>query len=188
MVTNDLTEALYSQSPEYSENCEKQAELKSKVSQERDMYYKQKRDLLLLDLSSSQKLQLELASEKGASSWLTALPIQKLGFTLNKQQFSDAMSLRYNIEIKNAPRLCVCGDAISVDHLLICKCGRYVSLRHDSLRNLFAEILALAGCKDIVVEPHLQPIKGTQLPKGSSKENGARLVDWMLALEFCGIR
>ena len=37
---------------------------------------------------------LDLATEKGSGSWLTALPIQTLGFSLNKREFRDGISLR----------------------------------------------------------------------------------------------
>ena len=36
---------------------------------------------------------MDLGSEKGASTWLTALPLQEQGFTLNKQEFQDALCL-----------------------------------------------------------------------------------------------
>ena len=38
---------------------------------------------------------MELASEKGASSWLTALPLAEFGFSLHKGAFRDAVALRY---------------------------------------------------------------------------------------------
>ena len=38
---------------------------------------------------------MELASEKGASSWLTALPLAKFVFSLHKGAFRDAVALRY---------------------------------------------------------------------------------------------
>ena len=38
---------------------------------------------------------MDLASEKGASSWLTALPLSEHGFTLHKGAFQDALALRY---------------------------------------------------------------------------------------------
>ena len=34
-----------------------------------------------------------LVQEKGASSWLTALPIQEQGFSLHKTAFRDALAL-----------------------------------------------------------------------------------------------
>ena len=39
---------------------------------------------------------IELAEEKGASSWLTAIPLQKYGFNLHKSAFRDAITLRYS--------------------------------------------------------------------------------------------
>ena len=38
---------------------------------------------------------MSLAQEKGASSWLTALPVEEFGFALHKGAFRDALALRY---------------------------------------------------------------------------------------------
>ena len=38
---------------------------------------------------------VQLSSEKGASSWLSVLPIQEHGFVLYKGAFRDALCLRY---------------------------------------------------------------------------------------------
>jgi len=38
---------------------------------------------------------IELAQEKGASSWLRTLPLEKFGFSLHKSAFRDAIALRY---------------------------------------------------------------------------------------------
>ena len=46
---------------------------------------------------------LELAAEKGASVWLTVLPLQELGFTLNKRQFREVFKLRYDWPIDDLP-------------------------------------------------------------------------------------
>ena len=40
---------------------------------------------------------IELASEKGASTWLTSIPLKAYGFRLNKQQFHDALCMRYDL-------------------------------------------------------------------------------------------
>ena len=37
------------------------------------------------------------ARDKGASSWLNALPIQEQNLDLNKEEFQDALRLRYNL-------------------------------------------------------------------------------------------
>jgi len=38
---------------------------------------------------------LSLASEKGALSWLSALPVEENGFPLHKATFRDALCLHY---------------------------------------------------------------------------------------------
>ena len=39
---------------------------------------------------------MDLAREKGASSWLTSLPIEEFGFALHKGAFRDALALQYS--------------------------------------------------------------------------------------------
>ena len=39
---------------------------------------------------------VELATEKGASNWLTVIPIKEMNFNLNKREFRDAIKLRYD--------------------------------------------------------------------------------------------
>ena len=36
---------------------------------------------------------------KGTSAWLTSLPLEECGFTLNKQEFRNALHLRYNFPL-----------------------------------------------------------------------------------------
>ncbi len=42
-------------------------------------------------LTNDQKRQISHAKEKGASSWLTVLPIEEHGFFLNKGEFRDSL-------------------------------------------------------------------------------------------------
>ena len=52
-------------------------------------------------LQTEQRLVIEMALEKGASNWLTALPLKRYCFTLTKSEFRDGVCIRYNIEDKN---------------------------------------------------------------------------------------
>ena len=52
-----------------------------------------------------------LVTEKGASSWLTVIPLKDMKFTLNKREFRDAVHLRYDWHIADTPSTCICGDA-----------------------------------------------------------------------------
>ena len=61
-------------------------------------------------LPEKQKRAFQTGQEKGVSAWLSALPIQALGYALNKQEFPDAVCLRYGWNIENMPTFCACGE------------------------------------------------------------------------------
>ena len=69
------------------------------------------------NLSSQLQRAVDLNSEPGASSWLLALPLQEQGFHLNKQEFWDAVHLRYGWKLLNVPSHCVCGASFTIDHV-----------------------------------------------------------------------
>ena len=46
---------------------------------------------------------VELASEKGASNWLSVLPAEEHGFHLSKGDFRDALCMRYGWTLPNLP-------------------------------------------------------------------------------------
>ena len=48
------------------------------------------------ELNAPLKRSVDLAKEKGASSWLTALPLENQGFALYRSAFRDALALQYN--------------------------------------------------------------------------------------------
>ena len=110
-------------------------------------------------LSTDQKRKIALAKEKGSSSWLTVLPIEKHGFFLNKGEFRDAIHLRYGWDIRNVPQSCVCGSSFSVDHALTCKRGGFPIIRHNEIRDLTAKLLSEV-CHSVATEPPLQPLSG----------------------------
>ena len=118
---------------------------------------------------------IEICQEPGASNWLTALPLREAGFSLNKQGFRDALSIRYNIFIKGLPETCACGNEFTCGHAMICKKGGFISLRHNDLRDITYELL-LEVCKGVENEPMLQPLTGETLKYQTAKtENIARL-------------
>lgn len=86
---------------------------------------------------------VDLASEKGASNWLTVIPIDEMGFTLNKGEFRDALKLRYDWEIADKPSICVCGDVFNVDHAMVCRRGGFIMQRHNELRDLEVDVLSM---------------------------------------------
>ena len=119
------------------------------------------------------KRNIELANEKGAGAWLTALPLQSMGYVLNKQEFRDAICLRYGWRIPNTPVHCGCGKKNSVTHTLNCKLGGFVTMRHNNLRNFEASLLTEV-CKDVKIEPPLLPIGNCDV-QSAIKAEKARL-------------
>ena len=117
---------------------------------------------------------VELASEKGASNWLTVIPIDEMGFTLSKGEFRDALKLRYDREIADKPSICVCGDVFNIDHAMVCRRGGFIIQRHNELRDLEADILSMV-CNDVEIEPVLQELTGESLSSGANRAPDARL-------------
>ena len=117
---------------------------------------------------------VEFMKEKGASSWLSVIPLKEMSFTLNKREFRDAIKLRYGWEFNDIPTVCVCGDLFEADHALICMRGGYIMQRHNEFRDLEAEILQ-AVCTDVEVKAVLQEVTGEVLPRCANNASDARL-------------
>ena len=100
--------------------------------------------------------------------------MKEMGFNLNKMELRDAIKLRYDCLIDDIPCTCVCGEAFSVDHAMICKRGGFVIQLHNGLHDIEAELLSLV-CNDVQTEPILQDITGEQLSRGTNKVLEARL-------------
>ena len=175
-VTKALKEAILQQEFHYtSETLTEQTKARSEVQKLRRDKAEQASLLLKDFLPQSLKFSMELAQEKGASSWLTSLPIEEYGFSLHKSAFRDALALRYDWQPISAPSTCGCGAKFSIEHVLSCPKGGFPSIRHNEIRDLTANMLTEV-CSDVCVEPDLQPITGEQLTGASSNiQDGARL-------------
>ena len=115
------------------------------------------------------------ARDKGASSWLNALPIEEQDFVLNKGEFKDALRLRYNIDLENLPTTCPCGERFDVTHALTCGKGGFVIERHDNVKNTLTSLLNKV-CVDVESEPHLIPVTNETLQyKTANTKDDARL-------------
>ena len=97
------------------------------------------------------------ARDKGASSWVNAIPLKDQGLTLNEQEFRDSLWLRYNLPQQDMPPSCARGEPFNVRHALSFKKGGFVAQRHDGVRNVLTSLLSKV-CKNVQVEPHLQPL------------------------------
>ena len=121
------------------------------------------------------KRSVELAGEKGASNWLTALPISEFGFTLHKGAFVDAISLRYGWTPNRVPSYCECGTVFSIDHSLSCPRGGFTIQRHNEVRDITANLLTEV-CHQVSTEPDLQPVtRETFNQVSTNTQDNARL-------------
>ena len=76
---------------------------------------------------------------------MNTYPLKEYGFDLNKQQFWDGISIQYDFQ-----------------HSMNCKKGGLVSIHHNDIRDLTANILREV-CNDVEVEAKLIPLTGEQL-------------------------
>ena len=92
-------------------------------------------------MNDGQRRQNDLIQEPGSSYWLNTIPLEDHNYTLNKQEFWDAIRLRYNWPIPNLPSRCACGMTFDVQHSMSCKKGGFVTHRHNELRDITAKLL-----------------------------------------------
>ena len=166
-ATAALVELIHEQNisveTEQYDNLIKQTkQAKTQVSEEKNEFYKAEFDLIRESSSPICQRMLDGLQYKGTSSWLTALPLDQYGFTLNKQEFTDSIRLRYGYPIPDMPKVCACSKENSVSHALTCQLGGYVHMRHNQVRDLEAHWLSLI-CKDVHTEPQLLPLTGENL-------------------------
>ena len=102
------------------------------------------------------------------------LPLQDLGFDLNKREFRDAVKLRFDWPVEDIASTCACGEALTIDHSMICKLGGFITQRHNELRDFETTVLSMV-CSDVEIEPVLQAISSEHLNGGSNKVQDARL-------------
>ncbi len=148
---------------------------KLQLQKEKEVFLEERHSHLKEQADEKLQNHIDQAKEKGASAWLTALPLSNLNYTLNKREFHDSIALRYGWTIKDIPNFCGCGNKNSIYHSLDCKKGGYVSMRHNAVRDTFAYLLREAKCKDVRVEPSLLPVDPANFSQNTNVQEDARL-------------
>ena len=132
-------------------------ERKREINAQRRAAAKSRIDRIDESLSPDLLQAVQQTRDKGASSWLDAIPIEEHGLPLNKQEFRDSLCLRYNLPLPNLPSYCACGEMFSVNHALSCKKGGFIAQRHDTIRDLLTLHVSKV-CRNVETEPLLQPL------------------------------
>ena len=69
----------------------------------------------------------------------------------------------------------MCGKSSNVEHAFSCSCGSFLTICHNEIRDLTANLLSKV-CSDVDVDPALQPLDPEPLQYATaSQEDGARL-------------
>ena len=124
-------------------------------------------------LSPALQRLINIAQEKGSSTWLSVVPLCSHGYHLHKGAFRDALCLRYGWDPPALPSTCVCGSPFTINHALNCHCGGFSSLRHNEIRDITAS-LTREVCPQVCTEPPLQPLSGEVLePRSANTEDNA---------------
>ena len=175
-ITSPLVNNIHHQSMAgYTDSDNAQQKAKANVKKRKLYMLQDKTTNLMTRLPPSLQRCVQLSQEKGASTWLTALPLEHHNFSLHKSEFKDAIALHYNLPLQRLPSMCKCGSIFNVEHALSCPTGGYPTIRHNEVRDLTASLLQQV-CYDVAVEPHLQPLSGeTMSLKSSNTDDAARL-------------
>ena len=149
--------------------------LRAEVDKESDTRFKSKLEAILLAAPPELKQAVKAASEKGASSWVTASSSYDHGTVLHKGEFVDACYIRYGWTLLDLPVTCACGTAFSLQHALDCRLGGLRIIQHNEVRDTIAQCMREAGHTAVELEPQLQPLSGEVFEyKSASKDDEAR--------------
>ena len=169
-LTKNLRTKIVQQSRQYEIGDEEQT-IKKEIHHERLTKHKELLQSLRKNMAPDSLRRNDLNIEPGASLWLSSLPLKDEGYCLNKQTFWDLIRLRYGWQLKRTPENCECGARFNLQHALSCVKGGFISIRHNRIRDITANLLKEV-CRDVRIEPHLQPLTGEAF-----KENTANLSD-----------
>ena len=84
---------------------------------------------------------------------------KEYSFDLNKQHFWDGISIPYGWPLSNLPMTCAYGSKCDFQHSMSCKIGGLVSIRHNHICDLTANILREV-CNDVEVKAKFIPLTG----------------------------
>ena len=125
--------------------------------------------------SPALKSAVQAASQKGASSWVTAVPTYANETILHKNDFVDAIYIRYGWTLLNTPLMCKCHKKFDLQHALDCHLGGLRTIQHNEARDTMAQFMRDAGYSPVEIEPKLQPLSGEEFKyKTTNRDEEAR--------------
>ena len=108
-ITRPLVKEILDQARESSPDIIKaQMKVKSYLRNSKRQQERADASQIIDKLSPDLQRLMEISSGKGASTWLTTLPLSDHGFTLHKGAFRDALCLRYGWLPQQLSSRCIC--------------------------------------------------------------------------------
>ena len=118
---------------------------------------------------------MSLAAEKGASTCSRRSPLTSMVFLSIKVVSGMLSACPMGGSPSLLPSQCVRSKKFSVYHALNCPFGGFLSVRHDEVRDITADLLTEV-CHGVGIEPHLQPVTEEQFThRTANREEGARM-------------
>ena len=111
-------------------------------------------------MNSEQLLRFDELSIPSANAWLHALPVHwKPNLSLPKNDFQDALLIRFNKLPNDLPAVCPaqdCNEEFNLAHADVCPIGGVINRRHDYIKIIVAKYAEKAfGPSSTVIEPLL---------------------------------
>ena len=159
------------------EECEREQDaIAAQIRRERSQQQQQRTSTLHSRLSGVQQRAREVASEKGATSWLHTRPLESQGYHLSPIEFHDAVALRMAWTPADLPSTCQCGADYTVSHALSCQLGGFPTHRHNEIRDLLADVMTETG-NSVAIKPVLTPVDGRTFQHPSTTTDPNARVD-----------
>ena len=95
-----LVDKIVAQDETYRVDPQRDREIRLVLKKEKEVREKEKLLQLRSTMSKNQLQVNKIRQMKGASAWLTALPLKEEGFLLNTGEFFDCLAFRYCWQIK----------------------------------------------------------------------------------------
>ena len=99
-VTELLTPKIVAQELHYEQDRRREKDIDREIRNVREKAHQEKLDHLRSQMTRAQLRANDIAQMKGASAWLTSLPLEDENFVLNKREFFDTVAMRYWWELK----------------------------------------------------------------------------------------
>ena len=109
-IIESLAKLHLEQTTEYNISRDELAKMKYNIKKEKLQRNTERLQSLIIDLPTNKIRLNKINQEKGASTWLSTLPLKEEGYSLLKQEFWDLVKIRYGWPLSHLPNMCSCGE------------------------------------------------------------------------------